>query len=169
MRAALLIAALIVIGPAAASAQRPAGSSLHTFLQREFRDLRADRTARYMLAWADLDGDRRPEAIVYLQAQGYCGTGGCTLFIYRAEGRSWRRVADQPTNQLPIRVLNARHHGWRDIASRARMLVSDHFVRYEERMIFNGRTYPVAATTHMMRPLPGQVVIRENDRGRPLF
>ena len=46
----------------------------------QFRDARETAPdSRYVVAWADLDGDRRDEAIVYLLSRDYCGTGGCSL------------------------------------------------------------------------------------------
>jgi len=125
------------------------------------------------VAWADLDGDRRPEAIVYLMSRGYCGSGGCSLFIYRAAGHGWRRVARMTVSNPPIRLLDTRSSGWRDLDIGQRELRGDRYRRYEARLRFNGRGYPlnpsVPPAQRLTRQMPGRVLIGENDRGRPLF
>jgi hypothetical protein len=171
-RTLLLIgAALSCTAPALAQPQRQ--PDLHTFLQTQFRGERTDPAARYASALADLDGDGRPEAIVYMMSRGYCGTGGCHVFIYRATGRSWWRTARITVSNLPIRVLDSRTHGWRDLGISQRELRGNHFVRYEARLRFNGRTYPlnpsVPPAQQLTRRVPGRILIGENNRGRPLF
>jgi hypothetical protein len=167
----LIVATLGCTAPALA--QSGGRADLHDVLKTQFRGERTDPGARYAAAFADLDGDGRPEAIVYLMSRGYCGTGGCSVFIYRATGRSWWRIARMTVSHLPIRVLNTRTHGWRDLAVSQRELRGEHFVRYEARLRFNGRTYPlnpsVPPAEQLSRRVPGQILIGENDRGRPLF
>src|SRR5688572_4257940 len=93
-RATVLAVCLASILPAAdLQAQPSLDQSLRAFHQTELRQHGSDPDARYVLAWADLNGDRQPEAVIHMLSRDYCGTGGCTLFIYRAAGRSWARVA----------------------------------------------------------------------------
>ena len=76
-------------------------------------------------------------------------------------------------SQQPIRVLNTRSHGWRDLGISQRELRGDHFARYEARLRFNGRTYPlnpsIPPAERLARPVPGRVLIADGARGRPLF
>jgi heat shock protein HslJ len=69
----------------------------------------------YVHARSDLDGDGRQEALVYLMGPYVCGTGGCTLQLFRPEARSYRLVTSFPTSRLPVIVSETRHHGWRDL------------------------------------------------------
>jgi hypothetical protein len=173
-RVAVLATCIASLVPATAVQAQPSReASLHAFLQTRFRDLHADPDARYALAWADLNGDGRPEAIVYLLARDYCGTGGCFLYIYRATGRSWARVANISVSQPPIRMLNTSSHGWRDIGISQRELRRDRFVRYEARLRFNGRTYPlnpsIPPAERLTHRVAGRILVADSDRGRPLF
>lgn len=154
--------------PVAAQPSRDA--ELHAFLQERFAE---DRTSfpdtRYAHGWADLNGDGRPEAFVYLMSGNYCGSGGCDLFVYRPEQGSFYQVTRTSVTQPPVRVLNSRNEGWRDIAvgvsgggARARTVI----------LQFRGYGYPGNPTTDgtTARGTPaGRVVIAATDRGRPLF
>jgi hypothetical protein len=171
-----LLAALCVAGslllPAGADAQPSRDRSLRAFLQNQFR---ADREyypdTRYVSAWADLNGDDRAEAIVYLLSGGHCGSGGCGVYVYRQMGRSWRRIAHMSVSNPPIRLLATRSRGWRDLGIRVR---GGGIGRgYEARLSFDGARYPLNPTTppaeRLRRPVPGRVLISEEDRGRRLF
>ncbi len=75
------------------------------------------RGLRFFGAAIDLDGDGRPELVVHVVGRGWCGTGGCTTFVFAREGDggSHRLVARIPTTRDPIHALASTHHGWRDL------------------------------------------------------
>lgn len=76
----------------------------------------------------DLNGDRRPEAIVYPEIGIPCSNRSCAIFIYTPSGRDYRRIsADRPEgysgvfgsrNQPSVGLLATRHQGWQDLAMR---------------------------------------------------
>lgn len=168
-RLASLIVALAGLA-APATAQPSRNTELHAFLQERFAEDRSSYPdTRYAAGWADVNGDGRPEAFVYMMSGNYCGSGGCALFIYTPEQGSFYQMAHMSVTQTPVRVLNSRTRGWRDLAvgvsgggARARTVMMSHV----------GETYPGNPTTDG-RPLrgtpPGQVVIAADDRGRSLF
>ena len=172
-RAGLFLACLAICsGGAGLRAQpSPDDQSLRAFLQARFHEDRETYPdTRYVAAWADLDGDRRPEALVYLLSGAFCGSGGCKLLVLTREGRSWRTVADTSVTSAPIRLLATSSHGWRDLA----VTVAGGGARAHEALIaFNGRIYPrnpsVPPARALRRPAPGRVLIRDEDQGRPLF
>src|SRR4051812_31381378 len=89
-------------------AAQPSSSeqSLRNFLQARFHEDRESYPdTRTVTAWADLNGDGRPEALIYLISGIFCGSGGCTLMIVTPAGRSWRAVADMRVPNPPIRLL----------------------------------------------------------------
>src|SRR4051794_34641025 len=89
MRAGLLLACLAfcTAGAALRAQPSPEEPSLRAFLQSRFQeDRRNYPDTRYVSAWADLNGDARPEAFVYLISGAYCGSGGCNLMIFTPEG-----------------------------------------------------------------------------------
>jgi hypothetical protein len=133
----LALGASVLLAPAAEAQRRTASPehSLRLFLRAQLRD--ADRETRYVVAWADLNGDRRPEALVYLLGSDFCGTGGCTLEVLTPAGRSWRLMTRMTVVQAPIRLLATSSHGWRDIGVSQRELRGNHFGRYEARLRFD--------------------------------
>jgi putative lipoprotein len=70
---------------------------------------------RYALAWSDLDGDGADEAIVYLAAPYFCGSGGCPTLVLTPAGPMWREVANISVSRTPITVMDSATNGWKDI------------------------------------------------------
>lgn len=165
-----LLATFSLLFASTAAAQPSRDATLHVFLQERFAEDRASYPdTRYAAGWADLNDDGRLEAFVYLMSGNYCGSGGCDLFIYTPEQNSFQQLARTSVTQPPVRALNSRTGGWRDIAvgvsgggARAGTVV----LRQQ------GGTYPANPTVEgvVLRRAPaGQVVIRADDRGRRLF
>jgi hypothetical protein len=170
-RAGLLLACLAFCSAGVALPAHPSADerSLRDFLRVSFQEDRATYPdTRYVAAWADLDRDGRPEALVYLISGAFCGSGGCNLMIFTTAGRSWREIADMSVTNPPIRLLATSSHGWRDLAV---TVAGGGARRHEALLTFNGRTYPsnpsVART--LRRAVPGHILISDSDRGRPLF
>ena len=69
----------------------------------------------YALGWSDLDGDGSEEAIVYLAGPYFCGTGGCNLRVLTQAGPMWRSVGDVSVSRTPVRVLDTRSNGWKNL------------------------------------------------------
>ena len=170
MRRALFVLAAAVLTPAGAIAQPLQGEALHRFLQTTFATARAEwPNTSYVSAFADLNGDGRDEALVSLQSGLFCGSGGCALYIYTPAGASWREVAELTIVNAPVRLLNTRSRGWRDLAVHVRGGGMDS--PYEARMRFDGRTY---ASNPSMAPrirgrAPGRVLIGDDTESRRLF
>jgi hypothetical protein len=172
-RAGLLLACLAFCSGAAPLRDQPPSrdQALHAYLQARFRaDHAGDPGARYVAAWGDLNGDGRPEVLVYLISGAYCGSGGCRLLVLAQAGRSWRAVADMSITNPPIRLLGSTSHGWRDLA----VTVAGGGARAHEALLaFNGRAYPdnpsVPPARALRRSVPGRLLISEGERGRPLF
>ena len=161
--------------PAGADAQPSREQSVRAFFQNRFAADRRDYPdTRYALAWADLNGDGREEAVVRLMSGGYCGSGGCRMYVLSPRGRRWSMVGRMTVTNPPIRVLDSRSHGWRDLGvHQSYCCEGDRFIAYEALVPFGGRTYASNPSTppsrRLRRPVPGRLLIPENDRGRPLF
>lgn len=158
-----------LIVPASTLAEPGRDDSLRAFLQQRFHDERdSTPSANYVAAWADLNGDRRPEAIVAMSSGMLCGTGGCPLFVITQAGHSWRVVSETSITNAPIRALTTRSHGWLDLG----VVVRGGGARqHNVRLSFNGRTYP--GNPSLAPALPGRptgrVLITDDDPTRPLF
>lgn len=70
---------------------------------------------RYVADRFDLDGDGKPEQLVYLVGLATCGTGGCTLQVFTPIENGYRRVADLSLIKTPILVAPSSSGGWRDL------------------------------------------------------
>lgn len=115
--------------------------SLRKFLQNW--NGRPDGT-RYIAAFTKLNGGQRPEAIVHLLSNSWCGSGGCSTLILAQYGKSWRIITNIRITHTPIRILAKIKHGWHSIG----VLVSGGGVTnaYEAELDFNGKTYPINPT-----------------------
>jgi hypothetical protein len=69
----------------------------------------------YAMRFADLNGDRRNEAIVYVRGRETCGSGGCNLYVLTPTAKGYRRVARTTITQLPVCRFAERHAGWFDL------------------------------------------------------
>jgi hypothetical protein len=165
---AKFLLALLLAAPAAA--QTPQRDALHAFLQTAHADARenyADTT--YTAAFADLNGDGREEAVVSLQSGLFCGSGGCALYIYTPDGASWRQLADLTIVNAPVRLLNTRTRGWRDLGVHVRG--GGFEIPREARMRFDGTTYASnpSMAPRTRRGAQGRVLIADDTPSRRLF
>ncbi|MBX7533387.1 hypothetical protein K3165_10670 [Qipengyuania sp. 1XM1-15A] len=117
-------------------------------------------TMRYALAWSDLDGDGADEAIVYLAAPYFCGTGGCPTLVLTPAGPMWRKVGDISVSRTPVTVLDSATNGWKDIT----VAVSGGGGPSGNALLkFDGEAYPSNPTVAPaeMTETTGEVVIAE--------
>jgi len=156
---------------APAGAQPNRDPALHAFLQERFAEDRASfPDTRYAHGWADLNGDGRPEAFVYIMSGNYCGSGGCNLFIYTPEQNSFHQLARMTVINPPVRVLNSRSRGWSEIT----VGVAGGGARAGTALLQYGRySYPenptVAPARRIYGERRGQTVIAAEPQSRPLF
>jgi hypothetical protein len=150
----------------------PPDVALHAILRDQYADSgNYGRDARYSLAFVDLDEDESEEAVVRISGSGLCGSGGCDAAVFTRSGNGWREVTGFTITWPPIRLLDTRTNGWRDLSVK----VAGGGIRpgYEARLPFDGRTYPENPSVAPAEPLrpgtPGRVLIAEDDEGYPLF
>lgn len=125
-------------------------------LKKFLRTLNHDRTARYVSAFRDLNGDGTPEAIVYILSRGSCGSGGCNTFILTPNDSSWTIVANIRITRPPIYVLSDVSAGWHGIG----VWVQGGGIQpgYEAELSFDGKTYPINPSAPPARRLEGNPV-----------
>jgi hypothetical protein len=135
------------------------------------RTLFEDQTARYAAAFQDLDGDGRPEAVVYLAGRDWCGTGGCRTVILSCAGGTWRVMTRVSITRPPIRLLKSKSNGWYDLG----VWVQGGGIQpgYEAQLRFDGGTYPENPSTPPAKQfdakLPGTVMISTSQTLTPLY
>ena len=115
------------------------------------------------IAWTDLNGDRRDDALVYLTGSAWCGSGGCTVLVFEAmddldaeEFGPYRPAAEIGLVHTPIRVVRTRQI-WCDL------IAADEGGTFR-RLSFNGDTYPPSpgSAPAIRGPLPlGEIVFAD--------
>ena len=128
---------------------------------------------RYAAAFTHLSEHDRPEVVVRLSGGGWCGSGGCTMLILADLGGTFKVVSRITITQLPIRVLQSKNHGWRDLG----VTVSGGGIEkaFEARLAYDGRAYranPSLVGRKPHHPPGGRVLISADSMGdvagRPL-
>ena len=81
----------------------PAAHAQPDGLGEAVRDaLGLDADTRYFEARVDLNGDGKPEAVVYAAGPMVCGTGGCPLLVFKRQGQRYRLVSQTSVVQTPV-------------------------------------------------------------------
>jgi len=146
-------------------------ASLKKFLQGYFGSKDEDKKTRYIAAFHDLNGDGKPEALVYISGPAWCGSGGCKLYVLTPAGSSWTIVARTTITWPPIRVLASTSHGWHNLA----VSVGGGGIHpgYEAELRFDGKKYSgnpsVPPARKAAKNVPGTVVISETQKEKALF
>lgn len=105
-------------------------------IHREIKDGVVDQSRGFKHALVDLNGDGRADAIVLLQGTYWCGSGGCTMLVFRGTPGGFASVSRSTITYEPIRVLSAKANGWKTLVvySKGKGAVV---------MRFNGTRYPL--------------------------
>lgn len=86
---------------------------------------------RYLTGNANLNSDGSAEHIVLMQGRYFCGSGGCTGFLFDNNGKL---INNMSVVKTPVVLANSYSHGWQDF-----MVWSNGSYRL---MSFNGEAYP---------------------------
>jgi len=148
---ALVAIAALTSSAVTASGQMPSGVAAF---------VREHHLTRYSVALSDLNGDHRPEALIYAMATAeggdqtdLCGSGGCMLYVLSLTPTGYRLVTKITITRPPIRVLPTTSHGWSDLS----VLVAGGGIipGYEARLRFDGHGYPANPTIPPARVFEG--------------
>jgi hypothetical protein len=95
------------------------------------------------------------EALVYMPGADFCGSGGCTCFIFAARGGEYRLVSRLSLTRPPIVVSSHRTNGWSDLV----VFVSGGGIQpgYYAVLPFDGAKYPDNPTVNPAAPLKERV------------
>ena len=150
-----------------AAAQAPGDIvRVERFLRATVGQAGEDRDARYAVAFADLNGDRRHEAIVHLVGSSMCGSGGCEVLVLSPTRTGYRLVGDMSVSRTPIRVLATRTRGWLDLG----VAYSGGGMRPGiGRMRFDGSNYADNPTVAPAASAAGRIVIPQEPEYRDLY
>ena len=120
----------------------------------------------FLFSFVDLASDGKQQAVVYLNGKGWCGTGGCTMLVFTQDGSSYKLISAIRGTRVPIRVLEAKSFGWRNLSIWA--VGGGIFVGYEELVEFNGHDYSKDASDadekRPVRKMRGRVVLSSRSK-----
>jgi type II secretory pathway pseudopilin PulG len=69
----------------------------------------------YQSAMIDLNGDGQEDAIILLSGTDWCGTGGCTLLVFKNDRGGYSLLSRSTVTRPPIRVSPTMTNGWKDL------------------------------------------------------
>ena len=133
--AGLAIGGLALLASGAAMAQTTAPPALLDAVQLHAEKAGAPLVARWRHALIDLNGDRIDDAVVLMTDPAWCGTGGCTLLVFRGSRRGFTLQSKSSVSDVPIRVAPLVVAGWKSLLVYSRG-------RGEVLMRFTGSGYP---------------------------
>jgi hypothetical protein len=149
-------------------------ASLKKFLReyagKPWPEFEKENKTRYSAAFVDLAGDGTRQVIVYLTGRGWCGSGGCVTLVLSRSDSSYELVTTITVSRPPIRILNSKSNGWKDITVQ---VAGGGVAAHEAKLSFNGKTYPsnpsVPPAASLDENVPGNVVIRYEEQGTSLY
>lgn len=145
--------------------------SLKIFLRTYLGD--EDTTTRFSAVFVNLGGEGTTQTIVYVTGEGWCGSGGCLTLVLTRRNSLYEVVTRITVTRPPIRILDRRSHGWRDIG----VWVQGGGIQpgYEAVLQFDGGTYPsnpsVSPAKRLIGRAKGRLVMSSEDaeHGVPLY
>lgn len=68
-----------------------------------------------LIGYSDLDGSGAEEALVWLRAPGWCGTGGCPLYVLQFAPEAWHVTDQISVTRPPVYKLAPGADGWAEL------------------------------------------------------
>jgi hypothetical protein len=135
--------AVIMLGAFAAFAAQAGPPPSLSAAVREWHPKLPPQTFKYALV--DLNDDGIRDAVVLVDDRRYCGSGGCTLLVFRGKtDGSFQLLSVSTISREPIAVLDDKRHGWHTLT----VTVGGGGIRpCAAIMRFNGQRYPTNSST----------------------
>ncbi|WOE42839.1 hypothetical protein [Acinetobacter chinensis] len=73
-------------------------------------------TAQYDFALTDLNADAVDDAVVLLKGMDWCGSGGCTLLIFKGTALRFDLVSKTTLVNTPVDVSDKPINGWKSLS-----------------------------------------------------
>lgn len=125
---------------AASHATPPVLSLTQVALQKIDADIKPD---HYEIARADLDADGKEDVLALMNGKSsYCGSGGCTLFILKGNGKGFTSLGSVKVVNAPIYLSKGVTNGYRDLVVTVRGGGATPGLASLE---FDGKSYPPGA------------------------
>jgi hypothetical protein len=119
------------------------------------------------VGYADLNGDRLQDAIVIMSSSYWCGTGGCTMFVFEGRDQAFSLVSRSTLVRPPLTVSKTKTNGWQDLI----LEVSGGGMPSKTVALkFDGKQYPLNPSDQPSlpenTPIQGKVLFPEGSKPR---
>ncbi|MEJ7137535.1 hypothetical protein [Amphibiibacter pelophylacis] len=146
---ALCAALLLAAAPAA---QACSGHTVSDAVAEFVKSKGASKVPPFRTARVDLNRDGRPDAVVLLGGRDWCGSGGCTLLVFRGSAHEFHLVGDTSVADTPVRLAKTRSKGWSSLIVHSKG-------SGEVLLNFDGRSYPDNAS---VQPKAGSAALKQS-------
>lgn len=99
---------------------------------------------RYFYNRMDLNGDGKLEVLTYLSGSPACGSGGCTMLIFKPGAQGYERVSRTTLVRNPILISDKKTRGWFDLNL---YVAGGGMPGTYVKLAFDGKTYPLNPST----------------------
>lgn len=111
--------------------------ALNSYLQELGVNLETGQT--YKTEYIDLNNDGIKDALVLMNTPDWCGTGGCSLFVFQGGEEKFQFVSQSSLINQPFTISETQTNGWRDLV----VEVSGGGAKAETVALkFDGKVYP---------------------------
>jgi hypothetical protein len=130
----LIILCLLFLAPSLGAQKAP--TALLAAVQEYVEKKGEHERPQFRHALTDLNGDGSDDAIVLLLGPSWCGSGGCTMVVFRGAKDKFTFVSGSTITYEPIRVSPEKVHGWKTLIVYSKG-------KGDVLMRFNGARYPL--------------------------
>jgi hypothetical protein len=146
----------------------PVERFLRTYLRDQTGNI--DNSTRVSIASIRDEGAAIDDIVVYVSGQGWCGSGGCRLFVLTPKDSTFRVLGKMTIVQLPVQYLRTTTNGHADLAVRVAGggILHGHYAK----LTFDGHTYPSNPSMPPAEPIPtphGEILFPTTARGTLLY
>ena len=136
--------AVIACGVSSACGQ-PAARSLDSLLAEAVASIDEEGAVRaYRAAFVDLNADSITDALALMSDPLYCGSGGCTLLVFRGTSGGFELLSRSTVSREPIYVLSEATSGWKALAVH---VAGGGVAAHQALLRFDGERYPLNPST----------------------
>ena len=158
MKTTLLAIALFAVVTDFTQATPPVLSLTQAALQKIDPEIKPD---HYDIARADLDADGKEDVLALMNGKsGYCGSGGCTLFIMKGKEDGFASIGSVKVVSRPIYLRKNSSHGHRDLLVTVR---GGGATPGLAALAFDGSSYPVSPGEPNAQKQPDDTVLFADD------
>lgn len=94
----------------------------------------------FFSSYIDLNGDGVQDAVAILAGQYWCGTGGCTMLVFKGQATAFSLVSRSTLIRPPITASETKTNGWRDLIVEVR---GGGATPKKVALKFDGKKYPL--------------------------